>query len=71
MKVHRFYSDERPPLCGQRNRTGKAFLPVRCTTEDAEKVTCSVCWDLQPLADIPSAMDALSRIIRGETRNVV
>lgn len=42
-RVHAFGTADRPPLCGQRDRYGKEYLPERKTTDDASAVTCRAC----------------------------
>ena len=42
-RLHWFNSPAQPPACGQKDRTGNHYLPVRRTTEDEAAVTCGKC----------------------------
>lgn len=47
-RLHAFGSIEQPPLCGQKDHTGRRFLPVRRTTTRHADVTCKSCLTLLP-----------------------
>lgn len=45
-KTHAFHTAEQPPLCGQKDRTGKRFLSPMQTSAVGVFVTCAKCLDL-------------------------
>lgn len=50
MKRHAYNTPEQPPLCGQKDRHGKQYLPTSQTTQDPTRVTCARCFALMSAA---------------------